>query len=70
MEVAVLVARLDTMQAVEGHQFDFKLSRCRYILRDNFVEVLLHEFKDEIQAVLLSDDFFQFYDVVMVELAE
>lgn len=66
MEVAILVASCNTLHSIVSHQFNFKFCRCRYILRDNLIEVLFHEFKDKVETVFLSDDLFQFDDVVMV----
>ena len=48
MEVSILVTNLDAMQTIEGHQFYFKFCRRRYILGDDFIQVLIHEFKDEV----------------------
>ena len=70
MKVAVLVASSNALHAIIRHLHDFMLGLGCRILGKDFIEVPLHEFKHEEEAVLLPDYFFQFDYVVVVELAE
>ena len=58
MEVAIFVASCDPLQTVVSHEAHFLFCRRAHVFGDNFVEVLLHELEDKVEAVLLADNFF------------
>ena len=68
MKVPILVARCDSLQAIVSHASNVVLVQRSDVLRDLFVHVFLHELKDEVQIVLLSDNFFELDDIVVVKL--
>ena len=67
MEVATFVTRGDTLQAVIGHSSDFRFIWLWYSLWKQLVQIFFHEFKDEVETVLLANDFFELDDIMVVK---
>ncbi len=70
MKVAILVTRSNSVQTIHRHKSDLSLSGRRDIFGDDFIQIVLHEFKDEVKTVFLSNNFLELDYIMVVHLAE
>ncbi len=70
MKVAILVTCSYSVQTIHRHKSDFTLSGRWDIFGDDFIEVVFHEFKDEVKTVFLSNNFLELDYIMVVHFAE
>ena len=70
VEEAILVARIDSLQTLIGHEVELKVSDTALVLGDDLIEIVVHEFEYEEENVFVSDHFLELDDVVVIQSAE